>query len=113
MAIYPVTAAKPIKMGYKDPDAILDYAFLWQDWLAADEIITSSVVTVATGLTLDSQAINVVEMTLNNEVQKVGSVVTAWISGGTVDSSYVVSCEITTSAGRVDERSFYVIVKQR
>lgn len=104
-------------MGYKDPDAVLDYAFLWQDWLASVETITAKTVTATTGLTVDSSAINLspIDMTIDGSVvsQKTGSVVTVWLSGGTAETAYTVSCRITTSAGRTDERSFALTIKQR
>ncbi len=117
MPTYAAGIAKAVKLGYKDPDAVLDYAFLWQDWLASAETITTKSVTATTGLTVDSSTINLspIDMTIGGAVisQKTGSVVTVWLSGGTVDTIYTVSCRITTSAGRTDERSFTLTVKQR
>jgi len=100
-------------MGYKDPDAVLDYAVLWQDWLAADETILTHTITSAEGLTVDSSNVNTTELTEYDVVQKIGSVVTIWLSGGTAGIIYTVACLITTSAGRTDERSFVIIVKNR
>jgi hypothetical protein len=113
MPTYSATSAKAVKMGYKDPDAVLDYAFLWQDWLQATETITSKTVTATTGITVNSSEINVAALTINDVVQKIGSVVTVWLQGGTVDTVYSIACRIVTTAGRTDERTFSLTVKQR
>lgn len=114
MPTYPSNKAVPAAMGFKDPQAVLDYAFLWQDWLAADETITAHTITPsAATIAVDSSSVNAAAVTLDGIEQKIGSVVTAWLSGGTVDTIYVISCRVTTSAGRVDERSFKLIVRDR
>jgi hypothetical protein len=84
----------------KDPDAILDYQWDWSEWLATGETITTAVITVPTGLTLDSQ-------------DDTTTTITAWLSGGTVGDGYQVTCEITTSASRTDDRSIYLICRER
>jgi len=99
----------------KDPEAVLDYAWNWSDWLDATttpaESITAHTVTVPTGLTLDSSAVsngvNTAGVTITN------SQVTAWISGGTVGTTYRVECLIVTTAGRTDERSLWITVQER
>lgn len=89
-----------LKSFTKDPDATLDYVFDWSDWLASAEVITSMTATVETGLTLDSSSSTISSATL-------------WLSGGTDGKTYTVSCKITTSAGRIDERSINIHVKNR
>ena len=85
---------------WKDPDAVLNYAVDWSDWLEIGETISSYVVIVDSGLTLvtDSEA---------------EGVVTAWLSGGTVGKAYTVTVHIITSVGREDDRSFRVVIAQR
>ena len=83
----------------KDAGAVLDYAWNWATWLDTDEI-ASHTVTVPTGLTLDSST-------------NTATAVTAWLSGGTEGSDYTVACEIVTDAGRTDERSVIIKVRQR
>ena len=75
----------------KDPSGDLDYTVDWSLWLAGDTISTATV-TVPTGLTLGT-------------VSHTATAVTAWISGGTVGSSYTVEFEIVTTGGRTDSRS--------
>lgn len=84
----------------KDPEAVLDYAFDWTDWLAASETISTRTVTVPVGLTLASDS-------------ELAGVVTAWISGGTVGTTYTVECKIVTNQGRTDERSQTITVQER
>lgn len=84
----------------KDPQAVLDYAWDWTAWLSAGETIASFSVQPVDGITIDSTSLT-------------ASVVTAWISGGTVGTRYRLTCRITTSAGRTDDRSIYVTVVDR
>ena len=104
----------------KDPEAVLDYAFNWADWLdtstTPDESITAHTVTVSTGLTLDSSMVSdfvIAAEVPEDEVTIPNSLVIAWISGGTVGTTYRVECLITTSAGRKDERSLWITVQER
>jgi len=95
----------------KDPSAVLDYVFDWKplthgvlgatsDWLATGETISSYTVTAETGLTKDSDS-------------QADGKVTVWLSGGTANEEYRVSCLITTSAARTDERSVMIQVEDR
>ena len=97
----------------KDPSAVLDYVFDWasltnertdatSDWLGSGETITSKTVTAETGITVDSSS-----LTDSN------TSVTVWLSGGTAGSNYIVACRIVTSAGRTDERSKRILVRER
>lgn len=84
----------------KDPHAKLDYGFDWSSWLASGETITDSLWTIPTGITKVSD-------------QKDDDSVTVWLSGGTAGESYKIACKVTTSASRIDERSFVVQVEDR
>lgn len=98
----------------KDPDAVLDYKFDWRaltngvagavgDWLGAGETIsTSSVAVSPAGLVVDSS-------TLTDSATSV----TVWLSSGTAGADYVVTCRITTSLGRTDERSITIKARER
>ena len=83
----------------KDPDARLDFAWDWSAWLAQGETISTYLFTVASGD---------VEVDADEEA---GGVVTAWLTGGTTRS--VVSCHIVTSAGREDDRSRTITIRER
>jgi hypothetical protein len=92
----------------KDPQSLLDYTLDWSaagslggPWLQTGETISGAATwTVPTGLTKDHQV-------------DTGSLSTIWLSGGTAGQSCTVTCRITTTSGRIDERSFVVVVKQR
>ena len=84
----------------KDPDAVLDYQLNWSAWLEVGEVITDAVITVPTGLTLDSQVVT-------------DTTVTAWLSGGEINTGYQVNCHIETSEGREDDRSIYLTCRER
>lgn len=89
----------------KDPDAVLDYVWDWTAWLAGDTIATKTVtVTAAVGdltpLAVDSSTIT-------------GSTVVAWLSGGKVNTTYSVTCRVTTAGGRTEDRTSRFIVTER
>ena len=76
----------------------LDYSFDFTEWLAAiDDTIISYVLTAETGITIDTD-------------MRLGGIVTAFISGGAVGRSYLITCKITTADGRIDSRSIKIIV---
>jgi hypothetical protein len=91
----------------KDPAALLDYSIDWGaastlggPWLQTGETVSAHVWTVPAGIIKDHQA-------------DANTISTLWLSGGTAGTSYTVTCKVTTSAGRTDERSFVVVVKVR
>lgn len=94
--------ALPLKTFTKDPAAVLDYTIDWDanDWLGSDTITGTPVWTVPSGLTKDSQS-------------NTTTTATAWLSGGTADQDYDVACKITTTAGRTDERTIRIQVRNR
>ncbi len=93
----------------KDPDDDLDYKFDFKgltneveharsDWLESGETIVSFEVTVPAGITEGSGAKATAAADSNTSV-------VIWLSGGTAGDDYTIACKITTSAGRVVERS--------
>ncbi len=84
----------------KDPDAVLDYQWNWATWLPTGDTIASATVTAETGLTVDSDS-------------NTATVVTAWLSGGTVGESYGVTCRVVTADGRTDDRTITIIVQEQ
>ena len=91
----------------KDPDAVLDYEFNWnptpdgdnEPWLQTGETISSYVLT-AEGITIDADS-------------ESGGKVTVWLSGGTAGTAATIACRITTSAGRTDERTASIRIRNR
>ena len=77
----------------KDPDAVLDWIFDWNDWLSEAETITTVEFIVDPGITIDTET-------------QTTKTATVWLSGGTEGQVYRVTCRITSSEGRTDDRSF-------
>ncbi|KDR25417.1 hypothetical protein [Caballeronia zhejiangensis] len=84
----------------KDPQAVLDFNWDWSAWLGAGETIIDTSVTPDDGLTVNSSNIS-------------GDVVSAWLAGGVVGTTYTVACTITTSAGRTETRRIQISVGLR
>lgn len=43
----------------------------------------------------------------------VGNKAAIWLAGGTLDGRYIVTCTITTSAGRIDPKSFILLIRKQ
>ena len=84
----------------KDPHAVLDYSWDWTAWLAASETISTATVTVAGSVVVDSTVL-------------ASPVVTAWVSGGTAGDTDSLTCRITTSDGRTDDRTIRLSIRER
>lgn len=83
----------------KTPAGRLDYTWDWSDWLAAaSDTISSATVAVPAGLT--AVGAPVID----------GGDVTQRISGGTVDDTYTMVCQITTTGGQIDEEPIYLTI---
>ncbi len=88
----------------KDPSAELDWVFDWSPWLASGETITGQTITADPGITVaPSGKVTTLD----------GGRVRVWLGGGAVGQRYSVACRVTTTAGRVDERTIRVTVTDR
>lgn len=83
-----------------DPNANLDYTIDWSRYLVSGETISVSSWVVPAGVTKGSDTIN-------------SPLTTVWISGGTAGTSYSITNRITTSAGRIDDRTFTLICTEK
>ncbi len=81
----------------QDDGAKLDYGFDWHLWLGTDTIATSTW-TVPAGLTASLLSFTPTTTTI-------------WLAGGTLGQSYSVVNQITTAAGRTDERTIVITVQ--
>lgn len=88
----------------KDPQADLDYRFDWRPWLLADTIVSSTwEVQLGSGLTMHDSTIE------DSDTETV-----VWLAGGVVsDVAWRVTNTIVTAAGRTEERSLMVRIKER
>ena len=85
----------------KDPDAVLDYIFDWEDWIDdVSDTLADHTMVPESGITVDSSSI-------------VSKTVVAWVSGGTVGTTYRLTCRIVTAAGRTDDRSIFLKIRER
>lgn len=86
----------------KDPSAVLDHGMDWSTWLDDGETIAGqpSVVASPAGLTISA-------------VSQANGIVSWRVSGGTLGQDYIATCRITTSLGRIDERSVRYRVRDR
>lgn len=84
----------------KDPAAVLDYEVDWSTWLGDDTIATSTW-TVTDG-----------DVTLGGEASTT-TTAKVWVSAGTLGSRSKVTNQIVTTAGRTDERTITINVRDR
>lgn len=84
----------------KDPDAVLDWVWDWNEWLDEGETIATSTYIVSVGITVDSDS-------------NTTKTATVWLSGGTAGQVYSVTNRIVTTAGRTDDRSITIRVTER
>lgn len=84
----------------KDSDARLDFAVDWTAWLVAPDTIASVQWLPDPGITVDTPTL-------------AGAKATVWISGGMARQRYGVTCRVTTTAGRVDDRTIHVRIMER
>ena len=88
----------------KDPAAVLDYSIDWTSWLPTGDAF-------ATATWSTSDAALVVEASPAPSLAS--GIATAWLSGGSAGIRYTATCQITTTAGRIDERSIEIKCRQR
>lgn len=89
----------------KDYNAKLDYTFDWSLWLTG---ISDTIVSELTSIAGDGVATIGSPVTTNTSTS-----VTVWVTGGTVGQQYLVTCKITTTGGRIDERTIAINVRDR
>jgi hypothetical protein len=83
----------------KDPDATLDYKVDWTLWLDGD-YITTSTWDVPAGLTEEAKVNDTTSATV-------------WLSGGTFGQRYEVINRIITNAGRTDDRTIIIRIRNK
>lgn len=83
----------------RDDDSVLDYVFVWSAWLNGDTIQSHTVAADA-GINVDSSVSD-------------DSTVTVWLSGGVPGTKYAVTVQVTTAAGRTDDRTVFFMGTDR
>jgi hypothetical protein len=91
-------------MSYRliDPDAKLDYAMDWSDWLAEGDAISTH------QWSITPQSGSPTQPTLTNDTQA-----TVTVQGFEAGKVYVLTDKITTTAGLIDERSITLRAGER
>lgn len=86
----------------KDPNAVLDYEWDFAPWLlpAADTISSHSIIVASGDVVVNSSS-------------HTTTTVTAWLSGGTVDTTAQVTARVTTAQGRIDDRTIRLDIRER
>ena len=85
---------------YMDPNAVLDFTFDWTDWHAAISDTLSSKTVAANGVTVDSSSATTLK-------------VTVWLSAPLAGVIASVTCHIVTAGARTDDRTIYLVTKDR
>lgn len=91
----------------KDPDAILDWNFDWNDWLSAGESIITSTFIASAGITVGNGSNGAAAPSIS------AGTTTVWLIGGSPSQPYRITNRITTNQARTDDRSITIRVKDR
>lgn len=83
----------------QDPAAVLDYSIDWSA-IVGDDPIVISVWVVPMGLTIVQDTYSATHTVV-------------WVTGGEVDAMYDITSHIVTAAGREDERTITILIKDR
>ncbi len=88
------------------PLALLDYTIDWgaSSWLDVGETISSQTITADPSLTIVS---------VNPYPANAPTSVQIWVQGGTLGTLPLVTCQIQTTTGRIDQRSIRLQVMRR
>lgn len=86
----------------KDPADVLDYGFSFEKELEPDETLVTA-----------TWSVDPVGLELGDDTFESTGKVALWISGGAAETTYTVSCRVTTSGGRTYERSTPLFVGER
>ncbi len=90
-----------------DPQAKLDYTWDWTDWLGGDTIISATVTARVEEGRDSADVVTIDDVWLSSKT------ITAWILGGVHGTPCAVTCRITTTAGRIDDRTIRLRVRDR
>ena len=97
----------------KDPSAVLDYSVDWTDWLSGGEVIASSSWGILARDYLDPRVLAFDPLKNGATGYATDTVATCWVEGGRPWRTYRLTNQITTDAGRVNERSVEIKVREQ
>lgn len=82
----------------KSAASVVDIPFDWSEWITdVSDTISSYSVSESGSMTIDSHS-------------RTGNVITVWVSGGDSGSRGLVTCTITTAAGRIESITAVVMI---
>lgn len=84
-------------MPSKRPAEVLDYDLDYSQWLPSGDTVASATVTAEDGITLGEKVLS-------------DTAVKQWVSGGTADTEYTITCTATTTGGRIKQDSIIIPV---
>lgn len=82
-------------MFIKAPTDILDYEWDWSVWMPTGDTISAVTFTAQSGITIE----------VSPAQSHTGTTATVWLGGGTAGTTYTITCQITTTAGRVAQNT--------
>lgn len=88
------------EMPPKDPDAKLDYYWDWTAWLEDDDTVADNEFIVPDGLVASGQ-------------NRTTTTTSLFLAGGSNGTDYKIVSRITTAAGRIDDRTIIIPVRER
>lgn len=94
----------------KDPASTLDYVIDYAEWLVDGDFVVASSWTVETIVGDPTPLVEVPPPTGNSFEANLTRV---WLAAGTRGVTYTVTNQVTTSDGRVDERSIFIEVRNK
>lgn len=83
---------------YKDSAATLDYQIDWALWLGKTDTLQTVTWEISPGI-------------VKKDSENTPTTATIWLSGGTLNRFYIITCSIITVQGRSDQRSFILRIK--
>lgn len=95
---------------YKDPDSVIDYGADYASWLSSGETISASAWLIDGTTVSATDTVN--GLTLDSATSSM-TATAAWLSGGTEGSTYTLTNRVTTSAGRVEDRSMTILCAEK
>lgn len=106
-------ALDAVRIWLKDPDSTLTVGLHWKDVVERGDSLSTVAWTVPAGLTKISESINGSAVLDRGITYPAGEVALVRVSGGVALSDYEITCNVTTAAGDIDERSITVAVRER
>lgn len=97
----------------KDPHERDTWTWDWSLRLASGETIATAQIHAVAAAADDTSPLVVESSAITAGTAGAGTAVTAWVSGGTAGAAYGATCHVTTTTGRVLEKTMPFRVMER